>query len=509
MKLRRGRGASATAGWVAAVAGTGAGGVLAEPSGRDRGAVPWAKVLAVLAINRLCDPGSEFTVHRHWFLQSAMDELLGVDFAVADKDRLYRCLDRLLAHKDELFQFLVERWKTLFDAKFDVLLYDLTSTYFEGGCEQIPKAKHGYSRDGRRDCRQVVIALVVTPDGLPLAYEVLAGNTSDKTTLKGFLAKIEALYGKARRVWVMDRGMPTEAALEQMRSDGVGYLVGTPKSSLAKLEQALLDKPWQQVHEGMRVKLVEQDGELYVLARERGPADQGERDPPAEAEGVDSRTESPAAKVSRPRQADREVGGAAEGGGSGGEVRDHPQTGAGRAGEPTDVRLHASTGPAIGGQWSGTGSYILRASLPWTDGPTGPDRSGADTVAVVHATGPRRGGVPHAQERPGPSADLPSNRGSGGGPHPGGVPGLLPVGDAAGEAGPLGPGPDAAGGVGRPGGDPDGGRADPDDRWPSADPAALHRAGGRTADAAGEAGLGPAAQPPPRIRPEQLADLAP
>jgi transposase len=146
-------------------------------------------------------------------------------------------------------------------------LYDLTSTYFEGSCEQVPKAKHGYSRDGRPDCRQVVIALVVTTDGLPLAYEVLAGNTSDKTTLKAFLAKIESLYGKARRVWVMDRGIPTEATLQQMRSDEVAYLVGTPKSLLSKLEKDLINKPWEAVHEGMSVKLLEQDDELYVQAR--------------------------------------------------------------------------------------------------------------------------------------------------------------------------------------------------------------------------------------------------
>jgi transposase len=173
----------------------------------------------------------------------------------------------VLPHKDELCRFLVERWKTLFDARFDVLLYDLTSTYFEGSCEQIPKARHGYSRDGRPDCRQVVIALVVTTDGLPLAYEVLAGNTSDKTTLKDFLAKIESLYGKARRVWVMDRGIPTRDTLAQMRKDDIAYVVGTPKALLCKLEKDLLDKPWEQVHEGMSVKLVEHEGELYVQAR--------------------------------------------------------------------------------------------------------------------------------------------------------------------------------------------------------------------------------------------------
>ena len=229
--------------------------------------VPWEKVLQVLTINRLLDPGSELAVHRRWFVSSALDELLGVDFAVAAKDRLYRCLDRLVAHKEALFQFLQQRWKTLFDARFDILLYDLTSTYFEGLCENIPKARHGYSRDGRPDCRQVVIALVVTTDGLPLAYEVFAGHTTDKTTLKEFLAKIERLYGKARRVWVMDRGVPTQATLADMRADAVAYLVGTPKSLLPKLEQELLEKPWEQVHAGMAVKLLEKEGEVYVQAR--------------------------------------------------------------------------------------------------------------------------------------------------------------------------------------------------------------------------------------------------
>lgn len=233
----------------------------------DPGDVPWERVLAILVINRLVDPGSEWRIHREWFLATALDELLGVDFEAASKDRLYRCLDRLVQHKDALHRHLVEQWRTLFGATFDVLLYDLTSTYFEGTCEGIPKARHGYSRDGRPDCRQVVIALVVTTDGLPLAYEVLPGNTSDKTTLKAFISKIEDLYGKMRRVWVMDRGIPTAQTLEQMRTDGVAYLVGTPKSLLRKQEQDWIDRPWESVHAGMRVKLMEQDGELYVLAQ--------------------------------------------------------------------------------------------------------------------------------------------------------------------------------------------------------------------------------------------------
>jgi transposase len=231
-----------------------------------RGDVPWARVLQLLVVNRLIDPGSELAIHRQWFLRSAMDELLEVNFAAAGKDRLYRCLDRILPHKDSFCQFIAQQWKTLFDTCFDVLLYDLTSTYFEGLCEKIPKARHGYNRDGRSDCRQVVIALVVTPDGLPLAYEVLAGNTTDKTTLREFLAKIEAMYGKARRTWIMDRGIPTEATLKEMREAGTQYLVGTPRAMLGKLEQSFADKPWHQVHDSMQVKLAQHEGEFYVLA---------------------------------------------------------------------------------------------------------------------------------------------------------------------------------------------------------------------------------------------------
>ena len=239
----------------------------AECLAGERGDVAWEQVVAILAINRLVAPGSEWWVHREWFLQTALDELLGVDFTAACKDRLYRCLDRLVEHKDALNRHLVEQWRTLFDAKFDVLLYDLTSTYFEGLGKKIPKAKHGYSRDGRPDCRQVVIALVVTPDGLPLAYEVMPGNTSDKTTLKSFLARVESLYGKANRIWVMDRGVPTEEVLREMRVEGIHYLVGTPKSRLSKMEHTLVDRPWSQVHAALQVKLVEQEGEVYVLAR--------------------------------------------------------------------------------------------------------------------------------------------------------------------------------------------------------------------------------------------------
>jgi len=240
------------------------------PQGRE--GVAWPQVLELLVVNRLIEPGSEFRLHRHWFDHSAMDVLLGQDFSVAEKDRLYRCLDRVLEHKQELFVHLQQRWKDLFDAEFDLLLYDLTSTYLEGEAEQNPKARYGYSRDKRPDCKQVVIALIVTPAGLPLAYEVMAGNTSEKTTLRGFLDRIESLYGKARRVWLMDRGIPTEALLQEMRTSRqeTFYLVGTSRAKVSQYEKRWLELPWHKVRESVEVKLFAQDGELYVLAKSEG-----------------------------------------------------------------------------------------------------------------------------------------------------------------------------------------------------------------------------------------------
>jgi transposase len=237
-----------------------------------REAVSWEKVLQLEVVNCLLDPGSEFRLHRQWFVDSAMDELLETDFAVAAKDRLYRCLDRVLPHKQELFVWLKQKWADLFDSDFEVLLYDLTSSYFEGEMEQNPKAKRGYSRDKRPDCLQLVIALVVTTDGLPLAYEVMKGNTSDRTTLPDFLKKVEDAYGKARRVWVMDRGVPTEAILKDMRDPQrqTFYLVGTPKSRINQHEKKWLDLPWQKVRDSVEVKLYEHEGELYVLAKSGG-----------------------------------------------------------------------------------------------------------------------------------------------------------------------------------------------------------------------------------------------
>ncbi|MEE9196177.1 MAG: IS1634 family transposase [Alphaproteobacteria bacterium] len=229
----------------------------------------WLNVLKTLVAYRLLDPGSEWRLHRQWFDDSAMGDLLGEDPGLVQADKLYRCLDKLLTHKADFFTALKARWQTLFGVTFEVLLYDLTSTYFESPPPAQGLRKFGYSRDKRPDCVQVVIALIVTPEGFPLAYEVMAGNTADNTTLDEFLAKIAALYGEAERTWVMDRGIPTEATLARMRGakPPIHYLVGTPKGRLSRLEQAFLGRSWEQVRESVQVKLLDQDGELYILAR--------------------------------------------------------------------------------------------------------------------------------------------------------------------------------------------------------------------------------------------------
>ena len=246
-------------------------GFWAERLGPSRKGTRWDQVLFVLVAYRLLAPGSEWRLHREWFERSALADLLGEDAGLAESHKLYRCHDRLLEHKQAVFDHLVGRWRDLFNASFDVLLYDLTSTDFEAAAPfpEGDKRRHGYSRDHRPDCVQVIIALVVTPEGLPLAYEVLAGNTADKSTLRGFLERIERQYGKERRIWLMDRGVPTEEVLAEMRAADppVQYLVGTPKGRLSRLENQLLAKPWAAARPGIQVKLLPQEGELYVFAQ--------------------------------------------------------------------------------------------------------------------------------------------------------------------------------------------------------------------------------------------------
>ena len=233
----------------------------------SRKGTSWLNILKALTCYRLIDPGSEFRFHREWYLRSAMGDLLGEDYSLAQKDKPYRCLDLLLKHRDELFGYLKKQWGTLFGAKYDVLLYDLTSTYFESDpppAGSDSKKRFGYSRDKRSDCVQVVVALVLTPEGFPVAYEVYPGNTRDTATLEEFLDRIEKQYGKLRRTWLMDRGIPTEETLEKMRSRGIEYLVGTPKGRLTHVEKPLLKQPWTQARESVRVKILQQESEFYV-----------------------------------------------------------------------------------------------------------------------------------------------------------------------------------------------------------------------------------------------------
>jgi transposase len=235
--------------------------------GEQRGQVPWAKVVELLVVNRLCAPRSELFVHEKWFGQTAMDLLLGTDASVAEKDRLYRALDRMIDHKEALERHLAGQWRDLFGATFDVLLYDLTSTYFEGEAIEVEKARRGYSRDHRPDSLQILLAVVVTPEGFPLSYEVLPGNVRDEGTLEAALEAIEGKHGKARRIWVFDRGVVSEANLQRLRQRGAQYVVGTPRRQLKQYEQKLLEGDWQAISQEVQVQLLPEGEETFVLAR--------------------------------------------------------------------------------------------------------------------------------------------------------------------------------------------------------------------------------------------------
>jgi len=241
------------------------------PSGREE--IPWSIMAAVLVLARFCAPSSELQIAESWYDQTALDDLLGVRSDKISEDRLYRALDALLPHKDELCRHLQQRYGELFGCSFDFMFYDITSTYFEGSAKANPQAKRGYSRDGRPDCPQVCIGLVTTREGLPVAFEVFDGNRPDVTTTQEMVEIMEAKYGKASRVWVMDRGMVSEDNLAYLRSTGARYLVGTPKSFLKKFEHQLLEQNWEKVQPGVDVKLCrspEGTAETFVLCRSAG-----------------------------------------------------------------------------------------------------------------------------------------------------------------------------------------------------------------------------------------------
>jgi transposase len=237
------------------------------PPGRED--VPWATMAAVLVIARLCEPSSELHIAEDWFRRTALDDLLGVPEAKVNDDRCYRALDRLLEHKDALERHLKDRLGTLFALDYDLLLYDITSTYFEGLAEGNPLAQRGYSRDHRSDCKQVCIGLVVTRDGFPLGFEVFAGNRHDSTTVREIVARMEERYGRSSRVWALDRGMVSEDHLQWLRERGSRYIVGTPKNQLRAYERQLVDGEWSAIRDGLAVQLVPSDDgvETYILCR--------------------------------------------------------------------------------------------------------------------------------------------------------------------------------------------------------------------------------------------------
>ena len=377
----------------------------------------WEKVLRILVIYRLLSPGSEWRLHRHWFGTTALADLLGVDARAVQDDTLYRCHDLILPLKEELFAHLRARWSDLFGARYEVVLYDLTSTYFECDVptDEADPRRFGYSRDKRSDCVQVVVALVVTPDGLPLAYEMFPGNTADKTTLRGMLKTIRQRYGDAERIWIMDRGIPTEEVLTELHANDINvrYLVGTPKGRLTRYEAALAEKSWQSVRPQLRVKLLPQDGELYVLAESQARAgkERGMRKRKLKAYWkrlAELQTQRP------PRDALLGKLGAA-------------QHQAGRIATSL-VKLEVAADGALTYQLDKAkllavrareGRYLLRTNLTADD----PELD----LALLHAAVPRRGSVPHAQGRSRTAAHFPpKNRTDRGAPIRD-VPRLLPV----------------------------------------------------------------------------------
>jgi transposase len=238
----------------------------------DPADIAWSRIAALLAINRLCAPGSELAIEQRWYPSTALDDLLGIEEGKINDTRLYRCLDRILPHKTKLERHLKERYGSLFGAEFDVLLYDLTSTYVEGAAEKNPMMRRGYSRDHRPDCEQLVIALIVNNEGFPFSYETFDGNRVDVSTMEAILRMVERKYGRARRIWVFDRGIVSEENLAAIRKRDGQYLTGTPRSQMKRFEEELVKEDWTRVRPEVEVKKVDipEGEETYILCRTAG-----------------------------------------------------------------------------------------------------------------------------------------------------------------------------------------------------------------------------------------------
>jgi hypothetical protein len=385
-----------------------------------RGPVEWSKVIELLAVNRLCDPQSELGVHQRWFGTTAMATILGTEETVAAKDRLYRALDKALEHKEALETHLGKRWRDLFGARCHLLLYDLTSTYFEGRAAEVPKAAFGYSRDHRPDCRQLILALVVTAEGFPLSYEVFDGNRADVSTLEEILDSVERKHGSLGRVWVFDRGIVSEENLALLRRRGAFYLVATPKRKLAAFEQELLNADWAEVagRPDIEVKLVEREGELYVLTRSRERAERERTIRLRALHGLrnDLRKLSKQVRTGRLRKRDLILLRL-------GRLEERwPNAWAYlKSVELTDAEL----------VWRSRSQKVAQRLAPAGRLPVTDQRhptSAGPILASVPAVDRRRGGIPHAQKRTGRAADLASDPAARRSAHFGRLPGLLLVG---------------------------------------------------------------------------------
>ena len=391
----------------------------------DAAEVPWSQVAAVLAINRLCAPGSELAIEQRWYPATALDDLLGIEDGKINDTRLYRCLDRLLPHKTKRERHLKQRWGELFAAEFDVLLYDLTSSYVEGAALNNPMMKRGYSRDPRPDCKQVVIALIVNTEGFPLSYETFDGNRADVTTLETVLRMVERKYGQARRVWVFDRGIVSEENLEALRRRQGQYLVGTPRAKLKQFERELLEEGWRQVRPEVEVKLVPtpQGEETYILCRSttRQQKEQAMRS------RFSARMEKALGALAK-RVAEGEAQRPAQDRAAAGEYPGAASAGGG----PLLDRSRRAGGRPAGGVGTDRGARKLAASpgrgLSVADEPA---RHGSGTTLdELHSTDGSRSRVSGAEERTVHPADLPPIGEAGEGSHSGGVSGLRDVGDA-------------------------------------------------------------------------------
>ena len=399
------------------------------PAGRED--VPWPTMALVLVLARLCNPSTELHIAEHFYGQSALPDLLGVAERQVNDDRLYRALDALLPHKEALERFLKERLGTLFDLEYDLLLYDVTSTYFEGEAKVNAQAQRGYSRDHRADCKQVCIGLVVSRDGMPLGYEVFAGNRADVTTLQEIVETMEGRYGRARRIWVLDRGMISEENIGFLKEGGRSYIVGTPRGMLKRFEQELLKEDWESVREGLEVKLCASahGEETFILCRS---ADRREKEKAIHAR-FEERIEKGLEQTRLRRAPVRRRNGSQARGQAPGEeqpggrpVSDRPK---GRPGGRS-----GDGGLAEGGSVAGLG-HLERRVLPAQEQPERLERPGP--MAGLHPAHRSGVGVSYSQERPADQADLASEGEARTGAHPGLLPGLRAVEDA-GRAMPLG-----------------------------------------------------------------------